>query len=398
MNRLTRQQELAIIIAWLLGDGRDKVASDLDVSGSTVSAVVAHLPAALLELRELNQYFRKLGVSALTLSLVFKEILQHGEGLSVEELPKLVAYAIKASKDSNHEIEAVVSADHRLSRLEEQAGKTYPEAISEYEAKTAVSKRLDEENAKKLENNRKLEEKGLKFKKENAEARREHRRILHQSHLTERDIVAFNNVERQLSEFELNFEDAEMLAKYIGFVKRSNCPPQEFSRMVQEYMSVKEAVCTANSDLQEMQLKQEATKADTASIRWAADREQERFQKYKYAGDYWQNRANYFIQTAKWWEAHLNKVIADTQKQQCYHDAIIEQIIKNQKMNPETAAEYRRLKKVDLIHQNFQEYIRTLELNTLQKIAFAVESHAQQNSEAFKPSLGWFQGTNLKEG
>jgi hypothetical protein len=301
---------------------------------------------------------------------------------------EILELAGEESKYSNHMVDTVVAADNRLSKLEEETGKKYPEVIDEYEAKVAASKKLDEEHAKKLADNRQLEQKGLEIKKKNTDAKREKRRILKDSRLTESDVAAFNDTRNSLAKFGYTFEDMKTLAKHISFIKNSECTPKEFSSMVKKYSSIKEAVEAANEALQETQLKLQLAKNDEERTRQASCNEQKRSKENKVAANLWEERAKHFAQTAVWWEDRLNKINWAIQLQQIYHSAIIEQIIKDQKMNPETAARYRDLKKMDLIDQTLQEYTNAFVSITGRKIEEFLSKINPQQTRRYQANAG----------
>jgi hypothetical protein len=141
MNRSARELEMRIVGLWLEGWSRDSIAEELWILASVVTDLTSALPASLEALRELKRYFRKIGLSALTLRLVFEKMLREvGEEFKVELSPRLVEYAVRAAKDKKYEINAVVGAAKKLVELEEQAGMPYPEAITKYEAITSEDK------------------------------------------------------------------------------------------------------------------------------------------------------------------------------------------------------------------------------------------------------------------
>ena len=382
MNRISRELEIEIIVLWLEGHVRDDIAKTLGVSGSTVTEVTSALPESLARLRELNQYFRKIGLSALALRMLLEKIQQEvAEGLNPEELPRFVEYAVKTATDANYELRAVVAAAERVAQLEEQSGMPYPQAIKEYETKTRQNNRLTAENEEKQRENQNLDLRNSELHRECVKARREHRKMLRQAHVTEKEISISKETQRQLQKLNIDFGDVRKLSRCVSFIKESGGNPEVFFTMVDKYDSAKEALGVVKNDLHERQSELELTVNHVNNTRFAAEREHDRMLRNKAAADAWPNRVNYLRQIASSWETHLERVRADTGRQLCFHDAIIEQNVRNLRLNPENAAHYRLQKAAELRFQEFEENIKAHAVEMLERFSSSLTDPSKTTSK-----------------
>jgi hypothetical protein len=370
MNRLSRDQEIAIIGLWLEGKARDAIAEDLGISGSTVTDVISALPASLGKLRELNQYFRKTGLPALALSQLLKRVTEEvGEGLKPEALPTLVEYAVKAAENANYKLTAVVDAAAKIIQLETQSGQTYPEALKEYESKINENKRLQAEIDEKHRKNQHLTLTNSKLRKERCEAKRERRHQMRQARVTEKEIRDFKEAKLQLHRAGIDLSDARKLYRCINFMKESGGNPAELNRMAQENGSANDQLATVKKELKDKQDELALNKEAILKARTAAENEYHRMLTNRDAANEWQNRADYYRGTALSWEAYLGQVIAATQRQMCVHDAIVEQNIRNIGLNPEDAADYRLQKAAELRLREMEETAKTHAVDLLKQLS-----------------------------
>ena len=145
MRSISPQTKNRIVELWFKGFPRDTIARRVAVSGSTVSKVISQLPECLRELRALSVELRKSGKS---LPEAFKgsKLLSklHDIGVELEQLQDFIRVVNKLSRKAEYQPKTVVEAAMEISDLEEKSGKSYPEIIDEFQAKTKQVRNLNE--------------------------------------------------------------------------------------------------------------------------------------------------------------------------------------------------------------------------------------------------------------
>jgi hypothetical protein len=307
LNRSSRELEIKIIGLWLEGNSRDFIAQSLGVSGSTVTDIVDPLPKSLGELKEQNFLFKKAGLQVSTLRETLQIIaLKAPEGFNPERLPNIVEYSFRAAADKNYQMDAVLNASTRLIQLEKQTGKDYPEAISEFEEKASLNKKLDEEIQQEQRKNHNLKKINTELNQQIEINRQRNKRMLNEADVTEKDIAAFSETRKTLQRIGIDI-----------------CHNQELIKLAKEHVSLKQANKAERNELQEIRAEEKETIIECENARLTANKENERAISNKAMADSLQKIVEYRNIQAFQLGCQLTDLNAKIQKGKCTHDAIL---------------------------------------------------------------------------
>jgi hypothetical protein len=225
MKRISSELEERVIDLWIDGHSRDQIAKTLHISGSTVSSIVSSLPKNLEILRDLRLELRKINLLP-TDSLEGARLISEIRQLGVE--PNQVRISIQAVKkiaeDSGYQPKQVIQAEMKLSRLEQESGKPYSEAIKGFEANAQLNKNLKQDN--------------LRLQLEIGQNKLERKQTLKKARIAEKEITYVKELKSEFRCYGVDLEDAESLRKYLGNMKETRCNPKRFMCFTKKHGSI----------------------------------------------------------------------------------------------------------------------------------------------------------------
>ncbi len=138
-------------------------------------------------------------------------------GIGLHELENFVETSKKLAERTDFEPNQVIQAAMALSNLESESGKSYPEALQDFEAKTRRNERLKEKN-------RQLE--------------KERKQKLAQSKITEGEIDYNMHLRQNLQRYGVTLDDAERLLQYLENMRETNEDPKQFIKYTEKFGSL----------------------------------------------------------------------------------------------------------------------------------------------------------------
>jgi len=226
MREISFQTIKRIIELHLKGYVRDVIARKVGVSTGAVSNVINLLPESLEDLRTLGVELRKSGKSlheALECTNLCRQLKEMN--VELDQLEGYVKAMRRFSRKARYEPKQVVQAEIRLSNLEDESGKSFQEAIKEFETKIKETQRLD---GKMLKTQEVIEEK-----------EKERRQKLRLNRVTEKDIRHVKELQQKLARRRISLADVESLEKYLVNMKETGMNPRNFTRFTREFGSIK---------------------------------------------------------------------------------------------------------------------------------------------------------------
>jgi len=226
MRRINSQTENRIVELWFKGIPRDAIARRVAVSGSTVSGVVNRLPESLRELRALSVELRKSNAS-LPEAIKGAKLLSKLASLGVDpdQIQSFIHATNKLCRRAEYQPNQVVQSAMKLSDLEEKSGKSYFEAIEEFEAKTRQTKELEARNLK------------LQVQIEKKEGERKQKLKLDK--ITEREIEYIKELRQAFRKHRINLTDTENLKTYLENMRETGGNPRKFVEYTRKMGSFK---------------------------------------------------------------------------------------------------------------------------------------------------------------
>jgi len=226
MREISFQTIKRIFELYSKGRTRDAIARKTGVSTGTVSNVINLLPGSLKELRTLSVELRKSGKS-LHEALEGAKLCSQLKEVNVEldQLEDYVKATRRFSRKAGYDPKQLVQAEITLSNLEENSGKSFQEAIEEFETKTIQIKSLKEKESALEERIRKIVE--------------EREQKLRLNRTTVKEIRYVKELRRKLRKQGINLTDAENLEKYLKNMQESGGNPRKFLKFTREHGSFK---------------------------------------------------------------------------------------------------------------------------------------------------------------
>lgn len=229
LNRISSEVEARIIEMWFQGFTRDEISRALKVGGGTVSAVVNSLPVCLKPLRDLSRTLRKLNLLPND-ALKGVNLLQllTERGVTPEQIPISLEAIRKTSIEAGYEPENVIQASIKIADLENQSGKTYPEALKEFEKLTQQIPPLKQEK--------------LQLQLETKENRRLRNETLEQAKTTPQELSEFFDCKTALRRHGMNINDAKTVRKVLDNIKEANGNPKHVVSLIKKHGSISKLV------------------------------------------------------------------------------------------------------------------------------------------------------------
>jgi hypothetical protein len=229
LNRISSEVEARIIEMWFQGFTRDEISRALKVGGGTVSAVVNSLPVCLKLLRDLSRTLRKLNLLPND-ALKGVNLLQllTERGVTPEQIPISLEAIRKASIEAGYEPEKLIQASIKIADLENQSGKTYPEALKEFEELTQQIPQR--------------EEKKLQLQLEIKENRRLRNETLEQTKTTPQELSEFFDCKVALRRHGMKINDAKTVRKVLDNIKEAGGNPKHIVSLIKKYGSIAKRV------------------------------------------------------------------------------------------------------------------------------------------------------------
>ena len=234
MGRISSFEANRIIVLWLQGLPRDKIARKLKMSGETVSRHINEFRSSLSEeaaelldgLRQLSMELRKSGktfteaMNATRLCSRLNEI-----GVSVEEAKEFVRLSQKLSEIEGAEAQQFVRGAIKLVRLEADTGKSYKEINKEFEDKSRSVKNLTQHiedlEKQKLTKTHDLTAETGKLETKRDAAKRKLEEQLDHNKLREMDLRFAVNLRNALTPHGYVLKDLALIPPLIGHVADS---------------------------------------------------------------------------------------------------------------------------------------------------------------------------------
>lgn len=236
LNGTFSENEARAIEMWFQGVSRDEIARILMISQGTVSAILGSLPSCLEPLRDLSKALRKLNCppSDALKGIRVLELLAEIE-VTTEQIPIFLEAIKKAPAEAGYQPEEVVQALVRLVELENQSGKKYPEALSEYKTFTQQTPELRRENSQlqlEIEENRRLRNETLE-----------------RANTTPQELSEFFECKAALSEYRMNINDAKTVRKVLDNFRQSGGDPKHLVSLVSKCASITKSLVTVERQL-----------------------------------------------------------------------------------------------------------------------------------------------------
>lgn len=225
LSRTPFEVVVKIIIMWFQDYSRDETARISGASEGTVSAVWALLPSSLEPIRDLSKVLRKLNLlpnDALQGAHLRQLLAEHG--VTPEQLPTALEAIKKASTETGYQPEKVIQASIKLADLEKKSGKTYPDALKEFQTLPEQVKELEQEKSQLALD--------IKEKKE------KRRQTLKKAGVTEKEISRVNKLESNISYYGIDLFDPEQLLDYLGNMSETGQDPRTFVSFTKKIGSI----------------------------------------------------------------------------------------------------------------------------------------------------------------
>lgn len=253
MREISFQTIKRTIELYFKGHKRDVIARKTGVSTGTVSNVMNLLPGSLKELRTLSVELRKSGKS-LHEALEGAKLCRQLKEMNVEpdQLSDFIRAVKKLSRNAGYQPKQVVQSAIVLSDLEEKSGKSYPEAIKEFEAKT--------------EQTQKLERTKLKLGKEIEKKDKEREQKLRLNRTTEKEIRYVKELRQELRKQGISLTDAESLEKYLRNMQETGGNPRKFVKFTRKHGSLKGRLTYLENQKQKKTLELDRIKKEKENV------------------------------------------------------------------------------------------------------------------------------------
>ena len=219
MRRTLSEKEEPAITQWFEGDQRKVIAEKLDMGESTISDIINSLPECLQIARNIAVACRK---QNRTLADAWRGLNVDSQlsavGVTPEQIPIFIQAVKKISTDTRYQPEQLIKAAMKLSELETQSGKQYPQAMAAYEKALNRRKDLDEENKAHEKENAKLRlniEKNKSLCDEYCEKEK----------TTPQALSEFLTCRKALQEYGMDLNDTETVRKALDNLKEAGGNP-----------------------------------------------------------------------------------------------------------------------------------------------------------------------------
>ena len=253
MREISSQTNKRIIELYFKGYTRDVIARRTGVSTGTVSNVINLLPGSLKQLRTLSVEVRKSGKS-LHEAVECAKLCRQLKEVNVEltQLKGYVKATRRFSRKAGYEPKQVVQAEMRLYNLEDESGKSFQEAIEEFETKTIQTKNLEEKKGVLEEGIRKIA--------------KERKQKLRLSRITEKEIKYVKELRRKLRRQGISLADAENLNKYLKNMQETGGNPRKFVKFTRKHGSLKGRLTYLENQKQKKKLELDRIKEEIQNV------------------------------------------------------------------------------------------------------------------------------------
>jgi chromosome segregation ATPase len=247
LNRVSRDVEKRVLEMHFNGIPRDTTARKLGISSATVSEILSILPPILKPTRDCSVELRKNNLIARD-ALLGVGILKHLRDLEIK--PDQFSASLQAVKkmatEAEYELEDIVQAGTKLVELENQSGKSYPEAIKELEM---VNQKTREEK----QQYRRHKKQNSRLTREIDENMRRRNEILSQANIAHEDIAEYKALREALHRYGLEIKDAKKLRDYLDNINETECDPKRFVSFTKKQRSIKKFLASAKEQTQRSQ-------------------------------------------------------------------------------------------------------------------------------------------------
>jgi hypothetical protein len=230
------EDEAKIIELRLLGYCRDETARALGVSQGKVSKVWATMPTCIETLIDLSRKMRKLGLlptDALK-GVNFLQLLAEHK-VAPEKISLFLETVKKASIEARYQPEKVIEAQMQLAHLEDKSGKSYPEAIHEFQTLIDRIPELKKKNSRlqlKTKRNRRLRDEALK-----------------EAEMTPQELSEYRHTKAKLRECGLEMDDAYIVRKVLDNIKEAGHNPRHVVFLFKKHDSLTKSLASIERQL-----------------------------------------------------------------------------------------------------------------------------------------------------
>ena len=228
MNTVSDEIRRRIFELWLQGVSRDEIARRVNVSGSTVSAVVASWPASLMHLRDLAKVLKKLNCDPKdALEGVIIRNALFARGLDSKNMLRLIEGYDRISSATGFQVKELYEAVVRLAKLELEAGKHYKKALVDFERANRENVEAESKNADLLSEIKKNEEVLVK--------------TYELAKVAPQDIADYQRLKLEFEKKEMNLLDIGDVNTYVVNMRESGNNPQQFIEMCKNHQVLKKS-------------------------------------------------------------------------------------------------------------------------------------------------------------
>lgn len=229
MHRTSREIERKIIDLHFQGYSRDVIAAMVGVPPSTVSEVLKLLPERLTDLRELSVELKKHNLSVFDAKKGTELQARLADlGVGFEKMQNFVESAEKTRTNPDYDPKMVVEAAMKLSNLEKECGKTYCEALLDFEEKKDKTKTLETKERELTERVDTLET--------------EKKRKLAENNVTEKELAYIVDLRRDFHKYGVNLSDGAGLWKYLKNMRETGGDPKKFVEYTKKHDSLEKNI------------------------------------------------------------------------------------------------------------------------------------------------------------
>lgn len=256
MNRISPYVERQVIASWLKGVPRDRIAQQLEISGSTVSEVVNRFPEEVMDLRALSVDLRRLNLSVSDAREGTRLLGKLADwAIGFDNLQSFIQTTEKMHVGSGYEPQQVVQSAMKLSKLEEQAGKSYFEAIAEFEV---VNRHIEKQEQ---------EERTLKQSLRELIAEKKKKRLA-TNKITEKEMDYVISLREDLRRHYIELSEVDDLQKYLARMQETGEDPRRFVEYTKKHDSLERSIafleqkeCQKERSLQSLQKDEQSLNA-----------------------------------------------------------------------------------------------------------------------------------------
>jgi len=214
---------------WFQGFSRDETARILMVGEGTVSGIWDSLPRCLEPLRDLSKTLRKLNLlpndalKGVNLLQILAEV-----GVTPEQISISLGAIRKVSIEAGYQPEKVIQASIKLADLENQSGKTYPEALTVFRTLTQQIPELKQEKSQ--------------LHLEIEENRRSRNEALEQARTTPQELSEFFDCKAAFRGYGMNINDVQTVRKVLDNITEAGGNAKHFVSLIKKHGSIAKSV------------------------------------------------------------------------------------------------------------------------------------------------------------